>query len=101
MLIRVGGPLLAGFGLPNTMVDPRLEVIPSGQTFVVASNDNWGGTAALKSAFQATGAFPFDGDTSLDAAVVVRLPPGGYTVRVTGADEGVGEVIVEAYEVVD
>lgn len=101
MLIRVGGPLLASFGLPNTMTDPRLEVIPSGQTFVVADNDNWGGTAALKAAFQTTGAFPFENDATLDAAVVVRLPPGGYTVRVTGANDGVGEVIVEAYEVLD
>ncbi|GAB5559437.1 MAG: hypothetical protein SynsKO_10840 [Synoicihabitans sp.] len=101
MLIRVGGPLLASLGVPNTMVDPKLEVIPSGQTFVVASNDNWGGTAELKAAFDSTGAFAFDSDASLDAAVLVRLPPGGYTVRVTGANEGVGEVIVEAYEVVD
>ncbi|GAB5559438.1 MAG: hypothetical protein SynsKO_10850 [Synoicihabitans sp.] len=101
MLIRVGGPLLASLGLPNTMVDPRLEVVPSGETFVVASNDDWGGTAELKAAFSSTGAFPFDSDASLDAAVLVRLPPGGYTVRVTGADDGVGEVIVEAYEVLE
>lgn len=101
MLIRVGGPLLAEFGLPGTMTDPRLEVIPGGQTFVVAENDNWGGTEELKQVFQLTGAFPFPSDDSRDAAVLVRLPPGAYTVRPSGAADGVGEIIVEAYEVLE
>jgi len=101
MLIRVGGPLLAGFGIPGTMADPRLEVIPGGQTFVIAENDNWGGTAELKAAFTTTGAFAFDSDGSLDAAVLVRLPPGSYTIRPSGADDGVGVIIVEAYEVIE
>ena len=99
MLIRVVGPTLAGFGVPGTMTDPRLEVIPGGQTFSIASNDNWGGTAALKAAFQTTGAFAFPDDASLDAVVVVRLPPGSYTVRPAGADDGTGVILVEAYEV--
>lgn len=99
MLIRVVGPTLAGFGVPDTMADPRLEVIPGGQAFVIAGNDNWGGTTALKTAFQTTGAFAFVEDASLDAAVVVRLPPGAYTVRPTGADDGTGVILVEAYEV--
>ena len=101
MLIRVVGPTLDGFGVPDTMIDPRLEVIPGGQTFVIASNDNWGGTPALKTAFQTTGAFAFDDDTSLDAAVVVRLPPGAYTVRPAGANAGTGVILVEAYEVLE
>lgn len=101
MLIRVVGPTLDGFGVPGTMADPSLEVIPGGQTFTIARNDNWGGTAALKAAFQTTGAFGFDDDTSLDAAVVVRLPPGAYTVRPAGANAGTGVILVEAYEVLE
>lgn len=101
MLIRVVGPTLAGFSVPGTMADPRLEVIPGDQTFTIAANDNWGGTAELKAAFVATGAFSFAGDGSLDAAVLVRLPPGAYTVRPTGASFGTGEILVEAYEVLD
>jgi hypothetical protein len=97
MLIRVVGPTLGGFWVPGTMIDPRLEVIPGGQTFTIARNDNWGGTAALKAAFQTTGAFAFAEDASLDAAVVVRLPPGAYTVRPTGANNGTGVILVEAY----
>ena len=101
MLIRVVGPTLGNFGVSGTMVDPRLEVIPGGQTFVVANNDNWGGTAALKAAFATTGAFSFADDGSLDAVVVVRLPPGPYTVRPSGANDGTGVILVEAYEVID
>lgn len=101
MLIRVVGPTLANFGVPGTMADPRLEVIPGGQTFPIAANDNWGGTAELKAAFATTGAFNFSSDGSLDAAVLVRLPPGAYTVRPTGASDGTGEILVEAYEVLE
>lgn len=99
MLIRVVGPRLADFGVPGTMANPRLEVIPGGQSFVVAENDDWGGTSALKTAFQTTGAFEFPIDGSRDAAVVVRLPPGPYTVRPSGANDGTGVILVEAYEV--
>ena len=35
---------------------------------------------------------------SKDAAITVSLPAGGYTVQVSGADGGVGEAIVEIYE---
>lgn len=101
MLIRVVGPTLGNFGVSGTMVDPRLEVIPGGQSFVVANNDNWGGTAALKTAFATTGAFSFADDGSLDAVVVVRLPPGPYTVRPSGANDGTGVILVEAYEVLE
>ncbi len=99
MLIRVVGPRLADFGVPGTMANPRLEVIPGGQSFVVAENDDWGGTSALKTAFQTTGAFEFTNDGSRDAAVVVRLPPGPYTVRPSGVNDGTGVILVEAYEV--
>ena len=101
MLIRVAGPSIAAapFNVPGTMADPRLRVVPLGQNLVVASNDNWGGTTALKAAFSSTGAFGFAGDGSNDAAVLVRLPPGGYTVVIEGAAGGTGTVLVEAYEV--
>jgi hypothetical protein len=99
MLIRVVGPRLVDFGVVGTMTDPQLEVIPQGQTFTVAANDNWGGTTELKAAFASTGAFEFTDDNSLDAAVVVRLPPGAYTVRATGANDGTGQILVEAYAV--
>jgi len=101
MLIRVIGPSLAGFGVSDVMADPRLEILPRGQQMAVVSNDNWGGTTELKAAFTAAGAFELEGDDSKDAAALVRLPPGAYTVRAQGADNTSGVILVEAYEVIE
>ncbi|MCF3650792.1 peptidylprolyl isomerase [Synoicihabitans lomoniglobus] len=98
MLIRVVGPSLESFGVTGRMANPRLRVVPLGQSFSIAANDDWAGAAALQSAFTVAGAFDFASAASLDAAVVVRLPPGGYTVVVEGADGGTGTVLVEAYD---
>lgn len=101
MLIRVVGPSLVNFGVTGTMTDPKLSLIPAGQTNAIATNDNWGGTAALKAAFATTGAFELDSDASADAVILVRLPPGAYTVKPEGADGGTGTILVEAYEVIE
>ncbi|MBT5902319.1 MAG: hypothetical protein HOH58_09450 [Opitutaceae bacterium] len=101
MLIRVVGPSLENFGVTGTMTDPKLSLIPAGQTNAIATNDNWGGTAALKAAFATTGAFELDSDASADAVILVRLPPGAYTVKPEGADGGTGTILVEAYEVIE
>jgi hypothetical protein len=37
--------------------------------------------------------------SSLDAAMVITLPPGAYTAQVQGADGGTGIALVEVYEV--
>jgi hypothetical protein len=34
-----------------------------------------------------------------DAAILVSLPAGGYTVQVSGLNNGTGEAIIEVYEV--
>ena len=98
MLIRVVGPALDGFGVVGSMDDPRLSVVPLGQNYTIARNDNWEGSATLKTAFATAGAFGFTDDASKDAAVLVRLPPGGYTVKVEGAGGESGIVLVEAYD---
>ncbi len=99
MLIRVVGPSLTDFGVTGVMADPRLSLIPAGQSNVIAQNDNWGGTTELKEAFATTGAFQLSSDGSLDAAVLVRLPPGAYTVKPEGFAEGTGTILVEVYAV--
>ena len=35
---------------------------------------------------------------SMDAAAIVRLPPGGYTVQATGVGGTTGNVLVEVYD---
>ena len=97
LLIRAIGPGLSQFGVPGLLADPQFSVIPLGQSTAVAQNDNWGGTAALKAYFTAAGAFSIP-DNSRDAAIVVTLPPGGYTVVVSGVGGTTGNALVEVYD---
>jgi len=68
--------------------------MPLGKNFIVANNDNWGGDATLASAFVSAGAFALPA-SSKDAALVVRLPPGGYTVTVSGVGDTTDRALVE------
>lgn len=97
LLIRAIGPSLAQFGVSGLLPDPQLMVVPAGQTTSPAVNDNWGGGSSLKSAFTAAGAFVL-ADNSRDAAIVVVLQPGGYTVVVTGVGNTTGNALVEIYD---
>jgi len=97
LLIRAVGPGLTQFGVGGLLADPQLQVIPAGQSTAVASNDNWGGTSLLKSAFTQAGAFVL-ADGSMDAAVLVSLAPGGYTVVVSGVGNTTGNALVEIYD---
>ena len=93
LLIRAVGPKLSEFGVTGVLTDPKLEIY-SGST-KIAENDNW--SATLASTAASVGAFALNSG-SKDAAITVALPKGGYTVQVSGADGGVGEAIVEIYE---
>jgi hypothetical protein len=94
VLIRAVGPTLGVFGVPGVLADPKLEVF-AGQARVT-ENDTW--SPSLASTFSAVGAFLLT-PGSKDAALVLSLAPGGYTVQVSGADGGTGEALVEIYEV--
>lgn len=98
LLIRAVGPGLAPFGVTGLLADPQLTVTPLGKDTPVATNDNWGGTATLTAAFAAAGAFALPLD-SKDAAALLRLPPGAYTVTVAGVGGTTGTALVEIYEV--
>jgi hypothetical protein len=94
LLIRAVGPTLGAFGVPGTLADPKVAVYNTAGT-VVAENDSW--SASLSGVFTGVGAFPLAAG-SKDAAFTLALPPGGYTVQVSGADGGTGEALVEVYE---
>lgn len=93
LLIRAVGPTLTRLGVPGVLVDPQLALF-SGQNKMM-ENDTW--DPALAATFGSVGAFPLNAG-SRDAAVVVRLGAGSYTVQVSGADGGTGEGLVELYE---
>jgi sugar lactone lactonase YvrE len=93
LLIRAIGPTLAAFGVGGTLADPKLEIY-SGAT-KIAENDTW--ASSLAATFDSVGAFQLT-PGSRDAALVIALQPGSYTVQVAGADGGTGEALVELYE---
>ncbi len=95
LLIRAVGPTLASFGVPGVLADPSLRVLDA-RGATVGANDNW--AAALAATFAQVGAFPLAAG-SRDAAVLVTLPAGAYTVQVSGANSATGEALVEIYEV--
>ena len=97
LLIRAVGPGLAQFGVTGVLADPQLTLVPLGKDFTIAANDNWGGGTTLQNSFSQAGAFALPTGSS-DAAVVVRLPPGGYTVVVSGVGNTTGTALVEVYD---
>jgi hypothetical protein len=95
VLIRATGPALTAFGVQGVLADPKLEV--NDGAVRIAENDDWNGS--LAAVFAQVGAFPLTAG-SKDSAVVLTLAAGkSYTVQVSGANGGVGEALVEVYEV--
>lgn len=98
LLIRAIGPTLGTtFNVPGVLQDPRLALYNQEQT-KLNENDDWGNDPALAAAFTAVGAFNL-GATTKDAALLVTLPPGGYTAQVSGVGNTTGVALVEVYEV--
>lgn len=99
LLIRGVGPSLgiAPFNIPGVLPDPVLSIFPAGATTASATNDNWGGTAALSAAFSSVGAFALPA-ASLDSALQLNPNGGGFTAQVAGKANASGTVIAEVYD---
>jgi hypothetical protein len=97
LVIRAVGPSLAALGAPGTLDDPKLELFAGpAKTF---ENDNWGGADALSASMAQVGAFALASPASRDAALVVTLEFGNYSVEVSGVANTTGTALVEVYEV--
>lgn len=97
VLIRGVGPTLTALGVQGALADPVLEVYRSGSAMPFATNDNWSGAQTSQIATK-VGAFAL-GNGSTDAALILNLEPGNYTVQVKGKGTASGTAIVEVYEV--
>ena len=101
VLVRGVGPALSEFGVGGVLADPQITVF-SGST-QIASNAGWSnGTgisaaAQIVSASSQVGAFPLPSG-SKDAALLVTLQPGAYTVQVTSVSNATGVALVEVYD---
>jgi hypothetical protein len=99
LLLRGVGPALGAFGVGGVLSDPQL-LLYRGDS-VIASNDNWSERAdapQIQAATTSVGAFAYPAG-SKDAALLINLMPGAYTVQVVGAGNTTGIGLVEVYEV--
>ena len=98
LLLRAIGPGLAPFGVSGILTDPQIALVPQGRAEPLAANDDWPDTPSLRTAFGGAGAFALPGG-SKDAALLITLEPGAYTVMVSSVITSVtGQALVEIYD---
>ncbi len=101
LLIRADGPALAAFGVSGVLAEPSLTVTAQSTGATLATNTGWGANsnaAQIASLASQVGAFAL-ASGSADSAVLVSLPPGAYTVQVSGVGNTTGVALAEIYEV--
>ena len=120
MLIRAVGPKLADLDVESPLPNPTMTIYtarwdgnPPDLVKVIddwkSDNDN---VDEIVSAMDAAGAFPLEPTETLQnrpfmtddiksAVALLTLDVGVYTVQVRSADDGIGEVLVEVYEVTE
>jgi hypothetical protein len=99
VLIRGVGPSLGRLGVAGALANPRVALYNSSQA-VVAENDDWtafADQAALTAAMSQAGAFGLDAG-SQDAAMLVTLNPGLYSVIASGVNNSTGIGLIEVYQ---
>jgi hypothetical protein len=99
VLIRGVGPTLSEYGVSGVLADPEITVFSDGVQ--VATNSNWATGASTAAQIASTsaqvGAFPLPFGSS-DAALLLTLQPGSYTVEVTSVSGGAGVALIEVYD---
>jgi phosphodiesterase/alkaline phosphatase D-like protein len=99
VLIRAIGPTLTAFGVADALQRPQLSVFRAGE--ILASNSSWASSRDpddMLSAFDRAGAFRLVDEASADAALVLSLTPGPYTVEVKSGDSKPGATLLEVYD---
>ena len=100
VLIRAVGPSLDNQGVAGFLANPQITVYDIAGT-PIASNDGWlnlWDPSQITEASQLVGAFPLNGDSE-DAAIIMDLEPGLYTVIASGENETTGVALVELYAI--
>ena len=92
ILVRGIGPSLGSQGVPNALSDPTLTLFDGAGT-PIQSNDNWQDTQGPE--ITATGIPP---QNAMESAILATLTPGRYTASLAGINNGVGNGLVEVYD---
>lgn len=101
VVVRARGPSLAPFGIANPIADPQLRLVRSSDGATIDVNDDW----RLIDKFRpdpiaaVIGSIGFAPSNALESAILISLPPGGYTALVTGFGGATGVAIVEVFAV--
>src|SRR5206468_1203217 len=91
VIVRAIGPTLSGFGVPNVLADPILELRDVNGN-LITSNDNW--KDSQQAEIQASGKAPPNDNES---AIIVVRPAANTTAIVRGKNNSTGNALVDAY----
>jgi hypothetical protein len=94
VIVRGIGPSLTGFGVPNALANPTLELRDANGALLIVNN-NWQDDPEQAAAISAAGLAP---SNSLESAIAATLPPGLYTALLAGLSNGTGIALVEVYD---
>ena len=100
VLVRAVGPTLANFNVTGVLAAPVLTVYNSADV-AIYSNTGWGtgsNPTQITSVGAAVGAFALPSGRA-DSALVLTLPPGSYSMQVSGANGTTGIALAEVYQV--
>lgn len=102
VLVRASGPDLTKFGVSGVLANPVIELHDQKTSATLQTNDDWSTdavtTAELEDAAALVGAQPLTRG-SKDAAMLLTLNPGIYSIVVKGRNETTGIALVEVYVV--
>ncbi|GAB5559183.1 MAG: hypothetical protein SynsKO_08300 [Synoicihabitans sp.] len=100
LLVRAVGPTLGAFGVNDALSDPAIAVVRAVDAVQIATNDDWENFAdaeSMSAIFETVGAFALQSG-SKDAAALIELAPGAYTMQVSGVGDAEGISLVEVYD---
>jgi hypothetical protein len=97
--LRVIGPSLSQFGVPDALANPQLELHDA--TSLIGMNNDWQTTQIFGiitsdqvAEIQASQLAPTN---PLESAIIATLAPGSYTAIVRGVNNTTGNALVEVY----
>lgn len=96
VIIRAKGPGL--LGVSGALAQPALAVY-SGSGIKLSENIGWTTSFEAAAIAAATAAVGLEPLSAGDCAILLTLPPGGYTAQVSGVGASTGVALIEVYEV--
>jgi len=95
-VVRVIGPSLARYGVPNTLANPTMQLYDATGKLMVA-NDDWQEGPDSLNTFDVYNTYgPAD---TRESAIDADLDPGEFTVVVRGKNQTTGTALVEVYAI--